>query len=131
MQDTNPRPMLTNAHEAAEELLIRKVEAGDMTPDVAKDMATTGFTAATRVLSELRTRGMSEQCITESFQRQLDRARVADDVQRVIAAEFSLAVWDGMQRDLAAYLRATSEPGPNEDAPEHYCQGNDGDWLGT
>lgn len=22
------------------------------------------------------------------------------------------------------------EPGPNEDAPEHYYQGNDGDWLG-
>lgn len=107
MQDTNPRPMLTNAHEAAEELLIRKVAAGDMTPDVAKTMATTGFTSATRILSELRTQGMSEQRITDAFQRQLDAARAAGDVQRIVAAEFSLAIWDGMQRDLAAYLRTT------------------------
>ncbi|WP_086559931.1 hypothetical protein [Streptomyces africanus] len=104
MTDTNPRPMLANAHEAAEEYLMRKVAAGDMEPDVAKALATTGFTAATRILSELRKQGVGEQSITESFQRQLDRARADGDVQRVIAAEFTLAVWDGMQRDLAEYL---------------------------
>lgn len=107
MHDTNPRPMLANAHEAAEEYLMSKVVAGDMAPGVAKAMATDGFTAVTRALSELRKEGVSEQCITESFQRQLDRARADGDTQRVISAEFTLAVWDGMQRDLAAYLRAT------------------------
>lgn len=107
MHDTNSRPMLTNAHEEADAYLMRKVAAGDMEPDVAKALATTGFIAATRILSELRKQGVGEQSIAESFQRQLDRARRDDDVQRVIAAEFTLAVWDGMQRDLAAYLRST------------------------
>lgn len=94
-------------HEAAEEYLLRQTLDNGMAPGVAKALATEGFTAATRTLSELRKQGVSEDVITESFQRQLDRARADGDTQRVISAEFTLAVWDGMQRDLAAYLRAT------------------------
>ncbi|WP_030248303.1 hypothetical protein [Streptomyces sp. NRRL S-455] len=106
MTDMNPRPLLAHAHEEADAYLMRKAMEGSMTPGVAKDMATTGFTAVTRTLSYLRTRdGLSEQAIVDSFQRQLGKAREAGDEQRVIAAEFTLAVWDGMQRDLAEYLR--------------------------
>jgi hypothetical protein len=104
MTDTNPRPMLANAHEAADTYLMRQTLDNGMAPDVAKAMATDGFTVATRTLSELRKQGVGEQSITDAFRRQLDRARETGDVQRVIAAEFTLAVWGGMQRDLAAYL---------------------------
>jgi hypothetical protein len=121
MTDTNPRPLLANAHEAAEDYLMRKVAAGDVASDVAKDMVTTGFTVATRILSELRTRdGLSEDAITSAFQRRLDRARAVGDHQRVIAAEFTLAVWDGMQRDLAAYLNH-----PSVELADDRCQGHE------
>ncbi|MFD8226892.1 hypothetical protein ACFV16_22275 [Streptomyces massasporeus] len=104
---TNPRPLLAHAHEAADEYLMRKVMDGSMEPGVAKGMATNGFLVTTRILSELRTRdGLSEQAITDAFQSRLDRARTHWDVRSVIAAEFALAVWDGMQRDLAEYLRS-------------------------
>lgn len=107
MTETNVRPLLAKAHEAADAYLMRKVMGGSMEPGMAKDMATTGFTAATRTLSILRTRdGLSEQAIVDGFQRQLDSAREAGDEQRVIAAEFTLAVWDGMRADLADYLRS-------------------------
>jgi hypothetical protein len=102
---TNPRPLLAHAHEAADAYLMRKVMDGAMEPDVAKGMATDGFLVATRTLSDLRNRdGLSAQAITDAFQRRLDRAQTARDDRSVIAAEFALAVWGGMQRDLAEYL---------------------------
>jgi hypothetical protein len=105
MTEINDRPLLAKAREAADEYLMRKVMDGSMEPGMAKDMATAGFTAATRTLSMLRTRdGVSERAIVDGFQRQLDRAREAGDEQRVIAAEFTLAVWDGLRADLAEYL---------------------------
>lgn len=104
MDDTEPRPLLAKAREAAEELLMRKVAEGSMAPDIAKHMATTGFTVATRILSGLCRDGVSGQRIVKSFQAKLDQARSAGDTRRVIAAEYTLAIWDGMQRDLAAYL---------------------------
>lgn len=107
MTDTNPRPTLANAREAADGYLMRQVMDGSMTPDVAKGLATDGFRVATRILSGLRREGVSEQCITDSFQAKLDEARAAGDVQRVISAEYTLAIWDGMLADLAAYLRTT------------------------
>jgi phage-related tail fiber protein len=108
MTDINARSILANARRAADEYLARKVADGEMTSDVAKDMRTVGFTAATRTLSTLRSRnGMGEQAIADAFQKQLDAARAADDTQRVIAAEFTLAVWDGLRADLAEYLGAT------------------------
>lgn len=107
MANLNTHTILAHAREAADELLMRKVMDGSMTPDVAKGLATTGFTAATRTLSTLRTRdGLSEQAIADGFQRQLDQAEAAGDVQRAIAAEFTLAVWGGMRADLAAWLGA-------------------------
>jgi hypothetical protein len=108
MTDLNTHSVLANAREAADEYLARKVADGTMAPDVAADLATIGFTVATRTLSYMRTRdGLSEQAITDGFQRQLDTARAAGDVQRVIAAGYTLAIWGGMQRDLAAWLGAT------------------------
>lgn len=106
---TEARPMLAHAREAAEELLMRKVAEGAIAPDTALDMGTTGFNVTTRVLADLRRQGVSEQCIVESFQRKPEKALEAGDGKRVTAAEFTLAVWDGMQRDLAEYLRATPE----------------------
>lgn len=108
MNDTNHRPMLAHAREAADALLARRITDGSMTPEAARDMATTGFTVTTRILADLRARdGLSEQAIVDAFEARLDKARAAGDEQRITAAEFALAVWDGMRRDLAAYLSGT------------------------
>lgn len=104
MTDTNPRPLLANAHEAAEEYLTRKVVAGDMALEVADGLATAGFLAATRTLSALRKDGVGADKITAAFERQRARGYADQDTHRIVAAEFTLAVWDGMQRDLAEYL---------------------------
>lgn len=110
MTDTNARPLLAEARKAADAYLMRKVMNDGMDVGVASDLATAGFTAATRTLSILRTRdGLSEDAITSAFQRQLDTAREAGDEQRIIAAEYTLAIWDGMRRDLAAYLSNAGE----------------------
>jgi hypothetical protein len=105
MTDTNPRPLLAHAHEEADAYLMRKVLSGDIEPEVAKGLRTDGFLVATRTLSDLRNRdGLSAQAITDAFQRRLDRAHANHDGRSIVAAEFALAVWDGMQRDLAEYL---------------------------
>jgi hypothetical protein len=105
MTDTNPRPVLARAYEAADEMLARRVADGSLSPEAALDMRALGFTTTTRILSDLRVRdGMSEQAITDAFQARLDKAEDDGDPQRAIAAEFALAVWDGMRRDLANYL---------------------------
>lgn len=96
---------LTQARKAADEILERMVRSRTMTADVAAAMATAGFRSATRVLSELRTSGVSAECITESFARQLRRGQDAGDQQAVNAAEFTLAVWGGMLADLSEYLK--------------------------
>ena len=107
MTDTEPRPALTHAHRAAEELLARKVADGSMTESTALDMASVGFTVATRVLADLRrSQGLSERAITDAFQARLDKAEAAHDVRSAISAEFALAVWDGMRRDLAEWMKA-------------------------
>lgn len=108
MNDTDPRPMLANARAAADEFLMRKVADGSMDPRIAKDMAAAGFTVTTRVLSCLRVQdGMSEADITAAYQGKLAQALAADDKLSAVTAEFTLTVWDGMQADLAAYLRGT------------------------
>lgn len=105
MTDTEPRPALAHAHRAAEEMLARKVADDSLTQSAALDMATTGFTVTTRVLADLRrSQGLSERAITESFQARLDKAEAAGDTRSAVAAEFALAVWDGMQRDLAEWM---------------------------
>lgn len=105
MTDLTDRPVLANARRAADELLMRKVFDGTLTAEAADGLATTGFRAATRTLSLLRTRdGVSEQAITDGFQRQLDAAREAGNEQSALAAEYTLAVWGGMRADLAAWL---------------------------
>lgn len=102
-----PRPSLAHAREAADGLLLRKVTDGEMTVDAAAGMAATGFTVATRVLADLRRQGVSAERITDSFRRKVEQAKAAGDNRAVLAGEFTLAVWDGMQADLAAYLRGT------------------------
>lgn len=97
---------LTRARKAADELLERMVADGVMTADTAQAMATVGFLSATRVLSELRMSGVSVECITESFGRQLIQSRASGDQQAVNAAEFTLAVWGGMLADLAEWMKA-------------------------
>ena len=105
MPDTDARPMLAEARQAADSYLLHKVVDDGMPSDAAERMASTGFSVVTRTLSILRTRdGLSEQAIADAFQRRLDEAREAGDEQRVISAEYTLAIWDGMRRDLAAYL---------------------------
>ncbi|MER7487974.1 hypothetical protein ABTY20_19110 [Streptomyces sp. NPDC126497] len=110
MRDTDTRSLLAEARRAADDYLMRKAMDGVLEPDVAENMAGLGFTVATRTLSTMRTQdGLSEDAIERGFQRKLDAARAAGDTQRVIAAEFTLAVWGGMRRDLAAYLARVGE----------------------
>lgn len=105
MTDTYDRPTLRHAREAADGYLLHKAVDDGMAPGVAQNMATVGFATAARTLSTLRTRdGLSEDAIERGFQRKLDEARAAGDEQRVIAAEFTLAIWGGLRRDLADYL---------------------------
>ena len=108
MNDTNHRPTLAHARAAADELLMRWVADGSMNPGVARGMAATGFTVTTRILADLRARdGLSEQDIVDAFEARLDKARAEGLERSAVAAEFALAVWDGMRRDLAAYLSGT------------------------
>lgn len=106
-KNTDDRPLLAEARKAADSYLLHKVVDDGMPTDVSQRLATTGFTAATRILSALRKNGVGEDVITDRFQWQRDAARAAGDEQRVIAAEYTLAVWGGMRRDLAAYLHST------------------------
>lgn len=102
-----PRPTMIHAHRAAEELLAQKVADGSLTESAALDMASVGFTVTTRILADLRRRdGLSERAITDAFQARLDKAEAAHDVRNAISAEFALAVWSGMQRDLAEWMKA-------------------------
>lgn len=104
------RKVLTRARAAAGAALERMVADGVMTAGTADAMATGGFTVATRVLSELYASGLRAECITEAFERGLNRARTAGNQRDVNSYEFTLAVWGGMQEDLAAYLhRAEAE----------------------
>lgn len=99
-----PRRVLTRARATADAALDRMVTDGVMPVDTAYAMAGTGFTAVTRVLSELYVSGLSAECITQAFEKNLQRARTDGDQWHINSSEFILAVWDGMQDDLAAYL---------------------------
>lgn len=102
-----PRRLLTRARAAAEAELDRMVTDGVMPVDTAVVMAGTGFTAVTRVLSELYVSGLSAGCITEAFERNLRRAHTDGDQWQINSSEFILAIWRGMQEDLVTYLRRT------------------------
>lgn len=109
-ENTDDHPLLTGARKAADDYLMRKAMDGSLAPDVARDMAVVGFTVATRTLSTMRTQdGLSEDAIERGFQRKLNQARAAGDVRRIIAAEYTLAIWGGLRRDLATYLAGTGE----------------------
>lgn len=106
MNSTDDRPLLAEARKAGDDFLAGMLADGRLSVEAASGLATTGFTVTTRILADLRARdGLSEQAIVDAFERRLDQARRAGDTQRVISAGYTLAVWDGMQRDLAAYLR--------------------------
>lgn len=100
-----PRKALTRARAAADTALNRMVTDGVMPIETACAMAGTGFTAVTRVLSELYVSGLSTGCITEAFERNLQRARTDGDQWHINSSEFILAIWGGMQEDLVAYLK--------------------------
>lgn len=97
---------LTMARAAADEALLRMVTDGVMTADAAHAMAGAGFTAATRILSELRASDIGPHCITTAFEAELDRARTGRDQRLINSTEFTLAVWHGMQEDFAAWLES-------------------------
>lgn len=105
--DINARPLLANARQAADDYLMRKVADGSMQPETAAGLAGLGFSATSRILSELRTSGLGEEQITAAYGRQLAEAKADNDGRRIVAAEFSLAIWGGMLADLADYLRGT------------------------
>jgi hypothetical protein len=102
------RPVLPHARQAADDLLSRLVTDGVMTPRTAAAMRTDGFRVATKNLSELRKSGLHPACVTALYEGQLAAGRAAGNQRCVNSAEFTLAVWDGMQRDLAEWLGAES-----------------------
>lgn len=104
MTDTNGRPLLAKARQAADNYLMQQVARGRMTPTVAGNLATLGFTTATSVLSTLRRDGLGEEQISAAYGRQLAKAQAAGDERAVIAAEYALAIWGGMLEDLAVYM---------------------------
>lgn len=112
-QTEEPRRVLTRARAAADAELERMVADGVMTADTAYAMATDGFIAATRVLSELHASGLRGDCITQAFERELHRAQAAGDQRLTNSSEFTLAVWGGMQEDLVAYLVSVEPPADN------------------
>lgn len=105
-----PQKVLTQARAAADTALDRMVTDGVMPVDTAHAMADAGFVAATRVLSELYASGVSGECITEAFEKELHRAQAAGDQRLINSSEFTLAVWDGMQGDLATYPASVELP---------------------
>lgn len=107
MTDTYPQPELTHARQAADELLLRMVADGSMSPGAAQGMATTGFAAVTRFLAGLHRRRLSAEWITKMLRDQLSEAQADGDRRRINSDEFALAVWGGMQRDLAARMSST------------------------
>lgn len=110
MHGTDDRPLLAEARRAGDAFLADMLADGHLSTEAAAGLATVGFTATTRVLADLRVKdGLGEQAITDAWERRLDKARRAGDARSVIAAGYTLAVWDGMQRDLAAYLREIGE----------------------
>lgn len=90
------------ARRAADELLARKVADGSMNQATAGAMAV-AFNVTTSTLADLRRSGMSEAAITDAYLDRLAQARRLGDVRSVIAAEFTLAVWGGLQDDLAEH----------------------------
>lgn len=104
MTDTNGRPLLAKARQAADDYLMRAVAQGRMTSEAAAGLAGLGFTTATSVLSTLRRDGLGVEQITAAYGRQLTKAQAAGDERAVIAAEYALAIWSGMLEDLAAYM---------------------------
>ncbi|MFH8805287.1 hypothetical protein ACH4F6_38060 [Streptomyces sp. NPDC017936] len=108
MNDATARPLLAEAREAADTYLAGMLKDGRLTEEAAAGLATMGFTVTTRVLADMRTRdGLNPQAITGAWKRRLDQARREHDARGTVAAGYALAIWDGMQRDLAAFLRET------------------------
>lgn len=104
MTHTDLRP-LAHARKAAEEMLESRVADGSLSPLAAQGMLSASFALATQTIADLRVKeGMSEQAITDAFQARLDKAEDDGDPRRALVAEFTLAVWGGMQADLAAWL---------------------------
>lgn len=95
---------LSHARAAAHEFLARKVYEGVMNPATSDAMAARGFASTTSTLADLRKSGMSEADITTAYLDRLAEARRTNDARGVIAAEYTLAVWSGMQDDLADWL---------------------------
>lgn len=105
----SPKPTLTKAFWAANRLVMGKIMDGAMSKQDADELMSGGFTLAVRTLADLRTReGLSEQDITDGFERQIAKAKETGDGVALLTAEFTLAVWGGMRDDLADYLAATA-----------------------
>lgn len=98
------KPELNHAREAAAQYLARAMDGG-MSAEAALCLGSAGFDVAVRALALMRRdHGVSPEGVVAAYEERRDRAIVDEDVQRRIAAEFTLAVWDGMQRDLAEWM---------------------------
>lgn len=104
MTDILSTPVLARARAAADEFLARKLADGSMSPATAKAMAGRGFTSTARTLTALRRSGVSELAVTTAYMDQIAESRQKNDIRGVTAAEFTLAVWGGLQDDLAEWL---------------------------
>lgn len=98
----------TQAREAAETLLARKVSEGSVTPDLAHALATAGLSSAIGFLTQMLRSGLCAEHITDAYQYQLAAGRAAGDEGCILAAEFTLAVWDGLRADIARAQAATN-----------------------
>lgn len=100
-----PRPKLVNAEKAGTELLADKVAAGLITESSARDILTIGFPFVVRTIANWRREGMSADTITEEFTHRAAKAKRLGRNLAEASAEFYLAVWKGMQEDLAVFVK--------------------------
>jgi hypothetical protein len=112
---TTVKPKLEASERAARDLLNRKVREGIVDRRNANEILKTGLPFVQHMLAQWRREGTDPQWITDWFQR-----KHADSEQqyaaatnplaqrmaltRVVCAEMYLAVWAGMQADMAAYV---------------------------
>ncbi|MEV7282574.1 hypothetical protein [Streptomyces sp. NPDC093111] len=112
-------PSTPEAEKAAREVVDRLVREGQMRRSEGARLLRDGLPIILQGFALGRLRGKSEDAITADLEDERDKAEQRHASARTITArraallslttaEFAIAAWEGVQRDLAAHLAATS-----------------------